>query len=112
MALQLVYSTFPSVASAEAAGRRLVAARLAACANILPAMISIYEWKGSVERADEVVLLLKTTSAQVGALMAALDDTHPYDVPAILQIPVEQSPEAFAAWVEAQTSPPQASSIG
>ncbi|MEW6255149.1 MAG: divalent-cation tolerance protein CutA [Pseudomonadota bacterium] len=112
MALKLVYSTFPSVASAEAAGRRLVSARLAACANILPAMISIYEWQGSVERADEVVLLLKTTSAQVGALMTALDDAHPYDVPAIFQIAAEDSPAAFAAWVEAQTRPAAGSSGG
>ncbi|MEW6124171.1 MAG: divalent-cation tolerance protein CutA [Pseudomonadota bacterium] len=105
MALKLVYSTFPSVATAEAVGRRLVNARLAACANILPAMISIYEWQGALERADEVVLLLKTTDAQAAALMSALAQAHPYEVPAILLLPVEAGGAAFAAWVEAQTRP-------
>ncbi|WP_127090836.1 divalent-cation tolerance protein CutA [Aquabacter cavernae] len=106
MTLRLVYSTFPSVATAEAAGRRLVSARLAACANILPAMISIYEWQGAVERADEVVLLLKTTQARAADLMAALAETHPYEVPAILLLPVEASGTAFAAWVGTQTGEP------
>lgn len=103
MGLKLVYSTFPSVATAEAVGRRLVNARLAACANILPGMISLYEWQGALERADEVVLLLKTTDAQAEALMSALAQAHPYEVPAILLLPVEGAGAAFGAWVAAQT---------
>lgn len=104
MGMKLVYSTFPSVASAEAAARRLVEARLAACGNILPAMISFYEWQGSMERSEEVVLLLKTTAVAAPALMAALAEQHPYEVPAILLLDVEQAAPAFAHWVEAQTT--------
>ena len=103
MSLKIVYSTFPSVASAEAAARKLVKARLAACGNILPAMISVYEWQGAVERADEVVLLLKTSAEKAAALMEALQHDHPYEVPAILLLPVEEAVPVFAAWVAAQT---------
>ncbi|OYY07180.1 MAG: divalent-cation tolerance protein CutA [Rhizobiales bacterium 35-68-8] len=103
MSLKIVYSTFPSVVSAEAAARKLVEARLAACGNILPAMISVYEWQGSLERADEVVLLLKTSAEKAAALMEALRQDHPYEVPAILLLPVEEASPAFAAWVVAQT---------
>lgn len=103
MGLKIVYSTFPSVAIAEAAARRLVEARLAACGNILPAMISIYEWQGILERADEVVLLLKTTEERAPALMEALAREHPYEVPAILLLPVEAAAPAFAQWVADQT---------
>lgn len=103
MELKIVYSTFPSVATAEAAARRLVEARLAACGNILPAMISIYEWQGHLERADEVVLLLKTTAEKAAVLMEALRQEHPYEVPAILLLPVSEAIPGFAAWVAAQT---------
>ncbi|MEP9376054.1 divalent-cation tolerance protein CutA [Aquabacter sp. CN5-332] len=103
MEVKLVYSTFPSLASAEAVARTLVEARLAACGNILPAMVSFYEWQGAMERAEEVVLLLKTTAALAPELMARLKAAHPYEVPAILLLPVEAADAAFATWVEAQT---------
>lgn len=104
MDLKIVYTTFPSAEAAEIAARRLVEARLAACGNILPGHVAIYEWDGRLERAQEVVLLLKTTAAAAAALMAALKATHPYDVPAILLLPVEAAEAGFAAWVGRQTA--------
>ncbi|MDE1570581.1 divalent-cation tolerance protein CutA [Aquabacter sp. P-9] len=101
--LKIVYSTFPSVATAEAAARQLVERRLAACGNILPGLISFYEWEGAMERAEEVVLLLKTHTGQVAPLMDALRALHPYEVPAILSLDVEVADAPFAAWVRAQT---------
>lgn len=103
MGVKILYSTFPSVVSAEAATRRLVEARLAACGNILPALVSIYEWQGKLERSEEVILLLKTTAEKASALMEALRQEHPYEVPAILLLPVEEAGTAFAAWVVEQT---------
>ena len=64
----IVYTTYPSLVEAEAAGRRLVEEKLAACVNILPQMVSIYRWKGAVERADEVVMLVKTRAALAGCV--------------------------------------------
>ncbi len=55
-----VYTTWPTTAEAEAAGRSLVERRLAACVNILPGMISHYRWEGKVERAEEAVMIVKT----------------------------------------------------
>lgn len=104
MDLKLVYATYPSLAGAEAAARQLVEARLVACANILPAMVSVYRWEGQVERADEVVLLLKTTAAQAGAVVEAVRAGHPYEVPAIVILPVEGTHPAFAAWVAAEAT--------
>ena len=56
----LVYTTWPSIVEAERAGLKIVERRLAACVNILPGMISHYWWHGKIERADEVVMLVKT----------------------------------------------------
>src|SRR5690606_14854701 len=56
----LVYTTWPDATAAEQAGRALVEARLAACANILPGMVSLYHWEGTLQRAQEAVMILKT----------------------------------------------------
>ncbi len=106
MDLKIVYSTFPTVATAEAAARQLVERRLVACGNLLPGLISFYEWDGQMERAEEVVLLLKTRAGQVDALMTALRALHPYEVPAILVLDVAAADVPFAAWVRAQTVDP------
>ena len=59
----LVYTTWPSIVEAEAAGRKIVEKRLAACVNILPGMISHYWWQGKIERAEEAVMLVKTRAS-------------------------------------------------
>jgi CutA1 divalent ion tolerance protein len=55
-----VYTTYPSIVEAEQAGRALVERRLCACVNILPGMVSYYWWQGTIERGDEVVMIIKT----------------------------------------------------
>jgi periplasmic divalent cation tolerance protein len=67
----LVYTTWPSTVEAERAGLKIVERRLAACVNILPGMISHYWWHGKIERADEVVMLVKTRAALAGEVGAA-----------------------------------------
>jgi uncharacterized protein involved in tolerance to divalent cations len=62
----LVYTTWPSIVEAEAAGRSIVEKRLAACVNILPGMISHYWWEGKIERAEEAVMLIKTRAGLAG----------------------------------------------
>lgn len=99
MAMRLVYATFPNVESAKAVGRALVEARLAACANILPAVRAIYRWDGHMEEADEVVLLLKTTAEAAEAAMAEVRARHPYDLPAVLSLTVEGGDAAYLQWV-------------
>ncbi len=105
MDLKLVYATYPSLALAEAAARHLVEARLVACGNILPAMVSIYRWEGQVERAEEVVLLLKTTAALAPQVVEAVRAGHPYEVPAVFILPVDGTHPAFLEWVGAETTP-------
>lgn len=102
--LVVVYSTFPDAASAERAAAGLVEARLAACVALLPGMVSIYRWQGAVERADEVILLAKTRAALAEAVLAAIAATHPYEVPALLVLPVASASAAYGAWIEAETA--------
>lgn len=99
----VVWSTYPDAAAAEAAARDLVERRLAACVALLPQMVSVYRWQGAVERSDEVVLLAKTRAGLADAVLAALGVTHPYEVPALLVLPVEAASAAYGAWIEAET---------
>ncbi|NJL09070.1 MAG: divalent-cation tolerance protein CutA [Methylacidiphilales bacterium] len=100
----LVYTTWPSVVEAEAAGAALVEAGLAACVNILPGMRSVYRWQGAVERAFETVMIVKTRAARAEAVAAAIKARHPYDTPAIMVLPVISGEPGYLAWIAAETA--------
>lgn len=99
----LVYTTYPSLVEAEKAGQSLVESGLAACVNILPGMVSIYRWKGAVERADEVVMIIKTRP-ELGARVAdAVRASHPYEIPAILFLHTTGGGQPFIDWIFKET---------
>ena len=95
----LVYTTWPSVVEAEAAGRGIVEKRLAACVNILPGMVSHYWWEGKVERAEEAVMIVKTRASLAGAVSAAVKALHSYTTPAIMVLPVESADADYQKWI-------------
>jgi periplasmic divalent cation tolerance protein len=98
-----VYTTYPSVVEAQTAGKALIEGRLAACVNILPGMISLYAWEGAVERAEEVVLIIKTRAALAEKVRAAVKEMHSYTTPAILVIPLEGVDSSYLEWLLAAT---------
>ena len=101
----LIYTCWPDADSAGSAARLVVSEGLCACVNILPGMTSVYRWQGAIETARECVALFKTTTASAPALTARLGDLHPYEVPAILAVPIDAAGSApdFLTWVDAQT---------
>lgn len=103
--LCLLYATFPDLATAQRSARALVDAHLAACCNLLPGMHSIYWWEGGVQENTEITLLAKTTLALAAAAMEAIDRDHPYENPAILQLPITSGAADYLAWVAATVLP-------
>jgi periplasmic divalent cation tolerance protein len=99
----LVYTTWPSIVEAEAAGRAIVKRRLAACVNILPGMISHYWWEGKIERAEEAVMLIKTRAGLAGPVSAAVKELHSYTTPAIMVLAVESLDPAYHQWIVTET---------
>jgi periplasmic divalent cation tolerance protein len=93
-----VLTTLGAAADAAALARALVEARLAACVNVLPAMTSIYRWKGAVEEDREQQLVIKTAPETVAALQAWLVAHHPYETPEFLVLEAGGS-EAYLRWV-------------
>jgi periplasmic divalent cation tolerance protein len=98
-----VYITCPDTDVATQLARGSVQARLAACANIMPGMTSVYEWNGSLQTEQETVLILKTRSSLADALTEWVSSRHPYTVPCILQIPVSAGNELYLSWLSDQT---------
>jgi periplasmic divalent cation tolerance protein len=99
----LVYTTYPSIVEAEQAGRAIVEGRLAACVNILPGMISHYRWQGAIERAEEVVMIIKTRASLGEAVREAVRRRHSYTTPAVLFLPVEGGDAGYLDWLMDET---------
>lgn len=101
----LVMTNMPDQASAEILAAALVEQRVAACVNVLPPAQSVYRWKGQVESASEVPLLIKTTAERYPILEEAILAGHPYELPEIVAVPVEYGLPAYLDWVAAETRP-------
>lgn len=105
MAAAFVYITAASPEEAERIGRTLVTERLAACANILPGMRSVYRWKGAVETASETVLIVKTRMEKAEALLAKVKQLHSYEVPCAVVLPIVAGLPDFLRWIDDETAP-------
>lgn len=103
--MRLIYSTHPSQDQARQTAEALLERGLAACCNILGQAESHYVWKGKREQAAEVVMLSKVPDANAPAAMDAIRAQHPYDCPAILELPVAGGDPDFLAWVEEAGKP-------
>lgn len=101
--IRLIYVTVGSVEKAEQLARTLLERHLIACANILPGMRSIYHWKGEIEAADEAVLLLKTTEANVAEAIEAVEELHEYETPCALELKVESGSAGYLEWLMNET---------
>jgi periplasmic divalent cation tolerance protein len=83
----LVYTTLPSVIVAQRFASAIVEQKLARCVNIIPAIISVYQWNNNIEQAQESVLLIKTFKKE--QVMQWIKDNHPYELPAIFSLEAE-----------------------
>ena len=102
---RVVLMTAPDRATAESLAERVVKERLAACASLVPGLTSFFWWEGRIQRADEVLLLLKTQADRVPALIARAAELHPYDVPEVLALPVDAGFAPYLGWVQAESRP-------
>ncbi len=98
----IVMTHLPDRASASRLAMLLVEQRQAACVNILADCTSVYRWKGAVETATEVPLLIKTSAAAYSRVEEIIRNNHPYELPEIVGIPVAHGLPAYLEWVSAQ----------
>lgn len=103
--LCILYATFPDQASAHKTATTLVHEHLAACCNLIPAIQSVYWWEGAVQQTDEAVLIVKTTAVLAETAIGRITALHPYENPAILQLPVCGGAPDFLHWLAKSVLP-------
>ncbi|GGY91064.1 divalent-cation tolerance protein CutA [Novosphingobium colocasiae] len=79
----LIWCPFPDEAAARAVAGALLDEGLAACANLVPGLTSLFVWNGARDEAREIGMLVKTNAALLDAAVARLGMLHPYEEPAI-----------------------------
>lgn len=104
--IRTVLATAPDTESGADLCRTLVEGGLVACGTIVPGARSVYRWEGRVLEEEEALLLLKTTESRIPALLRAVAELHPYEVPEVLVLGVESGHEPYLDWVVTETESP------
>jgi periplasmic divalent cation tolerance protein len=101
----IVLSAVGAPPDAQKIARALVEERLAACVNVVPGVVSVYRWKGVVEKEDELLLVIKTIGERVEHLKVRLLELHPYELPEVVVIPIGGGHGAYLDWIAEQVRP-------
>lgn len=99
-----VHVTAPNRTVAESLARHGVERRLAACANIVGGVRSLYHWKGAIEVGDECLIVFKTRRALFGELSAQIAAHHPYETPCIVALPIVAGNTSYLQWISDETA--------
>lgn len=99
----IILVTVPDGQVAERLARSLVEERLVACVNIVPDLMSLYWWEGSVQSSDEVLMLAKARRGDVDAVAARVRELHPYEVPEVIATEVVGGLDVYLDWVNSET---------
>ncbi len=97
--LYLVLTTIDRQKEALRLAQAVVMERLGACVNVIPRVKSIYWWQEKIERADEFLLLIKTTETKLKKLVARLKELHPYEVPELITLKIDSTSQEYMNWV-------------
>ena len=95
----LALSTFPDAEIARRISIKLVSERFAACANILPAIESIYRWKDKIESGNETLVFFKLSQDRQAAFQEKLRSLHPYELPEIIYLKIDKGSPDYLRWV-------------
>lgn len=97
-----MYSVVLCTAPAGEAGdlaRTLVGERLVACVNMI-GVRSCFRWEGEVQEEEEGLLIMKTMTDRVGAVIDRVRELHSYEVPEVIALPVTEGYEGYLNWVQ------------
>lgn len=95
----VVFVTCVSAQEAQRIARVLVQKKLAACVHIGTPVKSIYRWKGKIESASEILMLIKTKRSKFAALEKEVRRLHSYDTPEIIALPILAGSKAYLKWL-------------
>ena len=96
----VVLTTCNSQEQGAQLARHLIEHHLAACVNILPGARSFYRWKGEIEQAEEVVVIIKSRRDIFEKLREAIAHLHSYEIPEVIALPVVDGSDAYLNWLD------------
>lgn len=100
----VVLVTAPNLAEAQSIATLLLERRLVACANLLPGVTSLFWWEGQIERAEEVLLVMKTRCDLLPAVTRTVTEAHSYEVCEVVALPIMGGSEAYMRWIDNNVS--------
>ena len=100
----IIISNTNSIENAKLIANTLVDKKLAACVNIIPKIISVYRWQNKIENDDEITLLIKTKKELFTAVQFEIEKLHPYDIPEIISIKIEDGNNDYLDWLNQNLS--------
>nr|XP_033340222.1 protein CutA homolog [Megalopta genalis] len=95
----VAYVTVPTQEVAKKLSHGLVQNKLAACVNIIPGIISVYEWKNEINEDNELLMMIKTRTDTVDALTKYIKANHPYEVCEVISLPIQNGNKDYLQWV-------------
>jgi len=98
----IIYSTVGSQEEADKIANVLLETRTAACVQMIP-IVSAYRWKGKIERANEILLSIKTTDALYLRVEELIRQNHSYEVPQIVKLPITAGLQEYLNWISEET---------
>ncbi|XP_034191775.2 cutA divalent cation tolerance homolog [Osmia lignaria lignaria] len=101
----VAYVTVPTQDVAKKLAHGLVKSKLAACVNIIPGLISVYEWKNEIAEDNELLLMIKTRTDTVDALTKYVKENHPYEVCEVISLPIQNGSEKYLQWISEVVPP-------
>jgi len=102
--VSIIYSTIDDLKDARRIASTLVEEQLVACVNIIPSVESIYRWKGKVENAEEVILIVKTADENVKKTIQRIKQLHSYELPDIIVIPIIGGLKEYLDYITNETT--------
>ncbi len=102
---QLILCSCPDTATAQQIAQHLIQSQLAACVTILPSVTSVYQWQGVIETAQEQMLLIKTCARHYPAIETEIKQLHPYQVPEIIAVCLENALPDYLHWINSCVLP-------
>jgi len=105
----VVLVTAGSAEEAAAIGQTVVDEKLAACSNLIGAIASTYWWQGSVERAGEALLVLKTREDLLESVIRRVRELHSYTVPEVIALPIIGGNPDYLRWIDDSVRAPSRS---
>lgn len=93
------FITAPDETVAKTLAHGLVSNKLAACVNIVPKVVSIYEWEGKINEDSEVLMMIKTTTSKIDDISKFIREKHPYTVAEVISFPIENGNQPYLEWI-------------